>query len=312
MRIAFVGKGGSGKTTLSSLFLRYVHNQGKSVVAIDADINQHLAEAIGGKRVELPALGNEMHRIKEYLRGANPRIVSADQMLKTTPPGNGSRLLKLSEPNPVFDYFVRDVNGIKLMATGPFTDEDMGVACYHSKTGAVELILNHLLDGSDEYAVVDMTAGADAFASGLFTRFDLTVIVVEPTKKSLAVYEQYRAYADPYEMPIVAIGNKVQDESDKSYLREKLGAALIGFLEHSRFVRQEEKNGPMNITGLEQTNQAVLQVLETKVASIEKNWERSLELAQLFHRRNAESWANALLGIDATTQIDLNFQYPVD
>lgn len=233
-------------------------------------------------------------------------------MLKTTPPGNGSRLLKLSEPNPVFDYFVRDVNGIKLMATGPFTDEDMGVACYHSKTGAVELILNHLLDGSDEYAVVDMTAGADAFASGLFTRFDLTVIVVEPTKKSLAVYEQYRAYADPYEMPIVAIGNKVQDESDKSYLREKLGAALIGFLEYSRFVRQEEKNGPMNITGLEQTNQAVLQVLETKVASIEKNWERSLELAQLFHRRNAESWANALLGIDATTQIDLNFQYPVD
>lgn len=241
MRIAFVGKGGSGKTTLSSLFLRYVHNQGKSVLAIDADINQHLAEAIGGKRVELPALGNEMHRIKEYLRGANPRIVSADQMLKTTPPGNGSRLLKLSEPNPVFDYFVRDVNGIKLMATGPFTDEDMGVACYHSKTGAVELILNHLLDGSDEYAVVDMTAGADAFASGLFTRFDLTVIVVEPTKKSLAVYEQYRAYADPYEMPIVAIGNKVQDESDKSYLREKLGAALIGFLEYSRFVRQEEK-----------------------------------------------------------------------
>ncbi len=312
MRIAFVGKGGSGKTTLSSLFLRYVHNQGKSVLAIDADINQHLAEAIGGKRVELPALGNEMHRIKEYLRGTNPRIVSADQMLKTTPPGNGSRLLSLSEPNPVFDYFVRDVNGIELMATGPFTDEDMGVACYHSKTGAVELILNHLLDGSDEYVVVDMTAGADAFASGLFTRFDLTVIVVEPTKKSLAVYEQYRAYADPYEMPIVAIGNKVQDESDKSYLREKLGTALIGFLEYSRFVRQEEKNGPMNITGLEQANQAVLQVLETKVASIEKNWERSIELAQLFHRRNAESWANALLGIDATTQIDLNFQYPVD
>ncbi len=312
MRIAFVGKGGSGKTTLSSLFLRYVHNQGKSVLAIDADINQHLAEALGGERIELPALGNEMHRIKEYLRGTNPRIASADQMLKTTPPGNGSRLLKLSELNPVLDYFVRTVNGIRLMATGPFADEDMGVACYHSKTGAVELILNHLLDGPDEYVVVDMTAGADAFASGLFTRFDLTVIVVEPTKKSLAVYEQYRAYADPYKMPIVAIGNKVQDESDKSYLREKLGEALIGFLEYSRFVRQEEKNGPMNITGLEQTNQAILQVLETKVASTEKNWQRSLELAQLFHRRNAESWANALLGIDATTQMDPNFQYPVD
>ena len=29
--------------------------------------------------------------------------------------------------------------------------------------------------------MVDMTAGADSFASGLFTRFDLTFLVCEPT-----------------------------------------------------------------------------------------------------------------------------------
>ena len=47
MKIAFAGKGGSGKTTLSALFTRYLAGQGRPVVAIDADINQHLAEALG-------------------------------------------------------------------------------------------------------------------------------------------------------------------------------------------------------------------------------------------------------------------------
>jgi len=56
------------------------------------------------------------------------------------------------------------------MATGPFTGDDMGVACYHSRTGAAELYLNHLLNLAGEHAVVDSTAGAESFASGMLTR----------------------------------------------------------------------------------------------------------------------------------------------
>lgn len=47
MRAAFVGKGGSGKTTLSALFSRELAHSGAPVVAIDGDINQHLAHALG-------------------------------------------------------------------------------------------------------------------------------------------------------------------------------------------------------------------------------------------------------------------------
>ncbi|MEU9382547.1 ArsA-related P-loop ATPase, partial [Streptomyces sp. NPDC048279] len=46
MRVAFVGKGGSGKTTLSALFARRLARSGAPVVAIDGDINQHLAHAL--------------------------------------------------------------------------------------------------------------------------------------------------------------------------------------------------------------------------------------------------------------------------
>ena len=186
MKVAFVGKGGSGKTTLSSLFVRHLAGQGLPVVAIDADINQHLAEALGVSG-DPPAMGAHLAEIKEYLRGGNPRIASAAAMVKTTPPGRGSRLLRLGGADPVHGLSVETPCGARLMATGPFSDDDLGVSCYHAKTGAVELYLNHLLDGPGEYVVVDCTAGAESFASGMFTRFDLTFLVAEPTRKGVGV-----------------------------------------------------------------------------------------------------------------------------
>ncbi|GAA4126965.1 hypothetical protein GCM10022416_01200 [Actinomadura keratinilytica] len=60
VKVAFVGKGGSGKTTLSSLFIRHLAAEGVPVVAIDADINQHLGVALGMSEEEaagVPALG---------------------------------------------------------------------------------------------------------------------------------------------------------------------------------------------------------------------------------------------------------------
>ena len=81
MKIAFVGKGGSGKTTLSALFVRDLAATGGPVIAVDADINQHLATALGlteSRRPHAP-MGRQLPQIKEYLRGGNPRIASAAQ-----------------------------------------------------------------------------------------------------------------------------------------------------------------------------------------------------------------------------------------
>src|SRR5207245_7865156 len=129
------------------------------------------------------------------------------------PPGRGSRLLRVDGADPIHALGA-SVGGAKLLVTGPFTDDDLGVACYHSKTGAVELYLNHLVDGPGEYVVVDMTAGADTFASGLFTRFDHTFVVCEPTRRSVGVYRQYAGYARDYDVRLSVVGHKVDDATD--------------------------------------------------------------------------------------------------
>ncbi|MEU4274499.1 ATP-binding protein [Streptomyces tanashiensis] len=316
MKIAFVGKGGSGKTTLSSLFIRHLAANEAPVVAVDADINQHLGAALGLPEAEaaaLPAMGAHLPLIKEYLRGSNPRISSADTMIKTTPPGEGSRLLRVREDNPVYEACARPVRlddgEIRLMATGPFTESDLGVSCYHSKVGAVELCLNHLVDGADEYVVVDMTAGSDSFASGLFTRFDMTFLVAEPTRKGVSVYRQYKEYARDFGVALKVVGNKVQGRDDLDFLREEVGEDLLVTVGHSDWVRAMEKGRPPRFELLEAENRMSLQALQDAAddSYTHRDWERYTRQMVHFHLRNAESWGNAKTGADLAAQVDPGF-----
>ncbi|MER5768105.1 ATP-binding protein [Streptomyces sp. NPDC001985] len=316
MKIAFVGKGGSGKTTLSSLFIRHLAANEASVVAVDADINQHLGTALGldeEQAAALPAMGSQLPLIKEYLRGSNPRIASAETMIKTTPPGTGSRLLRVREENPVYDACARTVHlddgDIRLMATGPFTESDLGVACYHSKVGAVELCLNHLVDGDDEYVVVDMTAGSDSFASGMFTRFDMTFLVAEPTLKGVSVYRQYKEYARDFGIALKVVGNKVQGRDDVEFLRTEVGEDLLVTIGHSNWVRAMEKGRPQHFELLEAENRMSLQTLQNAAEDSygQRDWERYTRQMVHFHLKNAESWGNARTGADLAAQVDPSF-----
>jgi CO dehydrogenase maturation factor len=211
------------------------------------------------------------------------------------------------EDNPVYDRCVRDADGVRLAVTGAFGESDLGVACYHSKVGAVELILNHLVDSAGEYVVVDMTAGADAFASGLFTRFDRTFIICEPTVRSVGVYRQYVDYAREYGVAVSVLGNKVADAADEAFLRERVGTDLLGCVGVSRHVKAAEQGRPRPIDELEPANRAVLDTARAAVDATDRDWARFTRQAAQFHRRNAEAWANARTGQDLATQIDPEF-----
>jgi CO dehydrogenase maturation factor len=310
VRIGFVGKGGSGKTTLAALFTRHLVTQGGSVVAIDADINQHLGQALGlddEAAAAIPALGADLGWVKEHLRGDNPRISSAAAMIKTTPPGRGSRLLRLDPDEPLHRRFARPAAGASLMVTGEFTEDDIGVACYHSKTGAVELYLNHLIDFPGEYVVVDMTAGADAFASGLFTRFDMVILVCEPTRRGVRVYEQFCQHATGHHVPLRVVGNKIADESDAEFLAAAVGTSLLGLVPQSLWVRAAERGTPPPFDALEPAVRRTLAVLHDELDRTERDWPAYHRDTVRFHLRNAQAWANRSVGADLAEQIDADF-----
>jgi len=193
-------------------------------------------------------------------------------MIKTTPPGPGSRMVDLRLDGELLARYAGVAGGVRYLVTGEFDDADIGVSCYHAKTGAVELYLNHLLDGPGEYVVVDMTAGADAFASGLFTRFDLTVLVCEPTRRGVGVFRQYTEHAAGHGVALRVLGNKVTDPTDVAYLREQIGDALLGCLGQSGWVRGAERGDVAALASLEPRNLAALERVHAALDERRRDW----------------------------------------
>ena len=96
MKIAFVGKGGSGKTTMSVLFSQYASIEHK-VLTIDADINMHTASELGVNTDEIKILSDKETslEIRRLLIGDNKRIESVSHFRKSTPPARGSTTMYL-------------------------------------------------------------------------------------------------------------------------------------------------------------------------------------------------------------------------
>ena len=154
-----------------------------------------------------------------------------------------------------------------------------------------------------------MTAGADSFASGLFSRFDITFLVAEPTLRGVSVYRQYRDYADGYGVRIVVIGNKVTGPEDEAFLREHVGDDLLVSMTTSAYVRAAEQGRYAPLDALEPANRHALDVLRGAVDATEKDWTRFQQQAIDFHLRNAQAWANKAAGVDLSTQIDPGFEH---
>lgn len=297
MKIAFVGKGGSGKTTTAALFARYMQQHGHRSLALDADINQHFAAALGYEG-ELVSMGTECDRIKTHLAGSNSRF-GVDEMKKTTPPGRGSNLVTLDAGDWFLREFTKNADGIRVAGAGEIPEGNVGVRCYHGLNGAVELVLGHMADKDDDVVIVDMTAGADALSSTLFAKVDALVLVVEPTRKSLGVYEQLMSTINKYNIPLYIVANKIIEQTDIDFILETI-PELAATLPQSSYVRACERGQHVDI---EQEMTTELEILATRILATPRDWKKMQQQSHELHLKNADDWA----GERAKSQIDPDF-----
>lgn len=313
MRIAFVGKGGAGKSTISSLFIRYLLSRNQTVVAIDADINVHLAEMLGAS-IDLKkalSLASNTEMIREYLRGDNSRIISTGHFIKTTPPGSGSRFLKIDPENFILKNYATLIGqNSYLLHVGTYQEEGIGVSCYHTNLAIFENLLSHAVLKPQEWIVSDMVAGTDAFSNTLHAQFDALFLVVEPTPEGVKVFEQYQGLARSAGIYscLGVVGNKVEDEDDVAYLKNNVGEKLVGYVGINKSLKKARQNNRLpqlaeigEVTVFEKMfNYAVYKKRDPQVG---------LELLHELHRTySQQDYVVNALG-DVTGQIDQNFKY---
>jgi CO dehydrogenase maturation factor len=307
MRIAFTGKGGSGKSTLAALFVGHLRSTGHRVLAVDADVNVHLAPLLGVDAVPAAALsqpGNATS-IRRHLLGTNPRVPAAEQFVPTTPPGPGSRLVTLDPADPVLTAHAAALDpGTHVMHVGTYEPEDIGAGCYHGHLAILENLLSHLDLDAGDWVVCDMVAGTDAFANSLHAQFDLIVVVVEPTPESVSVARRYRDLAEAAGVGdvVVLVGNKVADDVDRSYLATELSGGPMAVVPLQAGLRRARQAGACP-TPDDLDDVAALESIAERAQSGPMTPQRRAALLRDLHLALAQqSWIRSAYG-DVTGQL---------
>ena len=163
-------------------------------MVFDADLNIHTPKLLGFDTIPF-----EMHLsnpdvtkiIQKWLIGKND-ITNLGAFRKTTPPTRKSNIFKITELNSSpLNRFGLHKNNISVFAVGTYQEDDIGASCYQNNLAILESLLNHT-DDKEGYIIADMVAGVDSFAGTLHAQFDLTCLIVEPTMRSIEVYEKYK------------------------------------------------------------------------------------------------------------------------
>jgi CO dehydrogenase maturation factor len=205
MKIAFLGKGGSGKSTMAIALVRAFRKYGFNVLAIDADHNMDLSYGLGARPTLF--LGTDPEYIKEYVGSARTDTYA--------------NALKVAEEKGVTfsisptDKYTTGVSmeledGLRLMTAGPHTDRVRSQeACSHSLAAPLKVYLPLLELKPREAVVIDERAGTDPVATGILSGVDLAIIVREPTINSSRVAEQIRRELEMAGISHLIVENKL-------------------------------------------------------------------------------------------------------
>jgi len=176
MKIAFAGKGGAGKTSLTAWMGDYLARQGREVWLVDADTAVSLGQASGLGRAGLPEplAGREdvvRERIGAGFMRLNPDVSDLPEALSTALP-LGAGIVPGVRPGTK-----------RLMVMGVVPGAGGGCAC--AANTLLKAVLAHLVLDRRECVLIDLEAGVEHLGRGTVAHVDALVVVSEPSLRSL-------------------------------------------------------------------------------------------------------------------------------
>jgi CO dehydrogenase maturation factor len=234
MKIAIVGKGGAGKTTLAASLARTLARGGRAVVAVDADPDGNLASALGVPPERAP---EPVARMQELVR---ERTGAQD--------GGWGKMFKLNPAvDDLPDRFAVDAGGVRLLVLG--TVETGGKGCMCPEGAVLKALLQHLLLRIEDDVVLDMEAGLEHMGRASASGVDAMIAVVEPGLRSVTTAARVRALASDIGVKrVFVVLNRVSEEAERDALmahveRELKDARVLGVLPFSKALARADLEG---------------------------------------------------------------------
>ena len=230
MKVAITGKGGVGKTTLSSTLARLYADEGRTVLAADVDPDANLGLALGLTQEEVDQI-IPISRMKDL---AKERTGASDD----------NKFYKL---NPyvadIPEKYAKSINGVKLLVMG--TVDLGGSGCVCPEHVMLKSILSALTYRKNDVVVMDMEAGLEHLGRGTAANMDQFIVVIEPGSRSVQTYHNVKRLANDLGVKRVrVVANKVRDERDEQFVRNAIPAEdLLGCIHYNPEIMDADRNG---------------------------------------------------------------------
>jgi CO dehydrogenase maturation factor len=243
--IALAGKGGTGKTTLASLIIRFLHAKGKEpILAVDADPNTNLPEGLGLEVKE--TVGKMLASFMDEKLNF-PQGMSKETYIE----------YRLNE-------LLVESKGIDLLVMG--RGEGSGCYCYPN------VILRKYIDlltKNYPYVVLDNEAGMEHVSRRLSDHIDLMLVVSDYSLKGVRAAGRIRELTEELRLEVdkqYLILNRAPDELDTN-IREEIerqGVDLLGVIPVDEKVFKYDLEGTpiMNLPDESTAVKAVSDIME--------------------------------------------------
>ncbi|MCP4668585.1 MAG: AAA family ATPase [Deltaproteobacteria bacterium] len=223
--VAFAGKGGTGKTTMAGLLVKYLVEKGSTpVLAVDADANANLNEVLGLEVVE--TLGDAREEMK---KGVSPGLTK-DLFIE----------MKIQQA-------VIEAPGFDLVVMG----KPEGPGCYCAANTLLTQFLDKLIHNY-AFAVMDNEAGMEHISRLTTNNVDLLLAVSDPTRRGIQAASRIIDLAGSLSSNIgskMLIVNQVKEGQEHAILQavEEFNLELVGMVPDDTDVRDFDLNGKPTI-----------------------------------------------------------------
>ncbi|HET9442436.1 MAG TPA: hypothetical protein VFO65_03875 [Acidimicrobiales bacterium] len=209
MRVAFVGKGGAGKSAIAGTFCRALARHGRPVLALDSDPMPGLAFSIG--------------------LGSSDDAIPDDALEEKAQGEEGPRFrlrAGLSAHEAVDLYARQAPDGVRFLQFGKLRGHSANMM--RAQIAFRQIVADLPEDRWD--IVGDLPGGPRQAAFGWAPYADTYLVVVEPTSKSLLSARRIARVAAKMEGThrVVAVANRVREAGDEERVREATGLDVIG------------------------------------------------------------------------------------
>ncbi len=231
LKVAFGGKGGVGKTTITALIARSLaKNSAKNVIAIDADPVANLAAGLGvSEDIEITPIAELSELIAERT-GAEPGTMGGFFTLNP-------------KVDDIPERFSQERDGVKLLVMG--TVKGGGSGCICPESTILKALMTHLVLYRDDIVLMDMEAGVEHLGRASSSGVDALVIVVNPGARSRVAAHQIRKLGQEVGIKhIVVLGNRISSEEDRKIIEESLqGFDIIGYVPEVDDIARSDRDG---------------------------------------------------------------------